>query len=232
MEKLVILSDIHANLAALEAVRRDIARRGLAGAPVCFLGDAVNMGPYPAETVKVLRETDIIHRVRGNHDRYSTQVQRREFLEQYFLGPEGADHAEWTVRRLDGEDKTWLASAPAETSFTVCGRDFVCFHASRGDDETGFHLHGRGDGTNIICGHIHAPYVRTLPGGGLAVNPGSVGSPLDGDTRASYAVLTCSPGPSAEIFRVDYDVDSVIADLSKIPWGAAIGSVLRKASLF
>lgn len=232
MEKLVILSDIHANLAALEAVRRDIARRGLGGVPVCFLGDAVNMGPYPAETVKVLREMSIPHRVKGNHDRYSTEAQTRGFLEKYFLGPEGADHAEWTVRRLDGDDKAWLAAAPAEISFAVCGADFACFHASSGDDETGFHLHGTGDGSNVICGHIHIPYVKALPGGGLAVNPGSVGSPLDGDTRASYAVMTCSPSPSAEIIRVDYDVESVIADLARVPWGAAIGRVLRKASLF
>ncbi len=232
MDRLIIISDIHANLAALEAVRADAARRGLGAAPVCFLGDAVNMGPYPAETVKALRGMNILHRVRGNHDRYATQLQRRDFLEKYFLGPEGADHAEWTVRRLDGEDKAWLADAPVETSFTVCGAGFACFHASSGDDETGFHLHGSGDGTNVICGHIHSPYVKTLPGGGLAVNPGSVGSPLDGDTRASYAVLTCAPAPSAEIIRVDYDVESVIADLARVPWGAAIGRVLRKASLF
>lgn len=232
MEKLVILSDIHANLAALEAVRGDLARRGLAGAPVCFLGDAVNMGPYPAETVKVLREMNILHRVKGNHDRYASELQRRAYLEKYFRGPEGADHAEWTVRRLDGEDKAWLGSAPPEISFTLGGAEFACFHASSGDDEAGFQPDGAAGGVNVVCGHIHAPYVKTLPGGGLAVNPGSVGSPLDGDTRASYAVLTCSPAPSAEIFRAAYDVDSVIADLARVPWGAAIGRVLRKASLF
>ncbi|MDT8286948.1 MAG: metallophosphoesterase family protein [Elusimicrobiales bacterium] len=232
MKKLVILSDVHANLAALEAVRSDIARRGLAGAPICFLGDAVNMGAYPGETVKVLREMNILHRVKGNHDRYASELQRRAYLEKYFLGPDGADHAEWTIRRLDGEDKAWLGSAPAEISFTLGDAEFACFHASRGDDESAFRSDSHGGGANIVCGHIHAPYVKQLPDGGLAVNPGSVGSPLDGDPRASYAVLTCSPVPSAAIFRVDYDVDSVIADLARVPWGAAIGRVLRKASLF
>lgn len=232
MDKLVIISDVHANIAALEAVKADISGRGLADAEVCLLGDAVNMGPYPSKTVKALQAMNPRYRVKGNHDRYATEPQPREFLEKYFLGPEGADHAEWTVSRLDAEDKAWLAAAPAEVSFDICGKTFLAFHASRGDDETGFHLHGKGDGTNVVCGHIHAPYVKELPGGGLAINPGSVGSPLDGDTRASYAVLTCSPALSAEIVRVEYDVESVIADLAGVPWGTAIGQVLRKASLF
>jgi hypothetical protein len=53
-EKLILISDVHANLPALEAVLADISRRGLSSAPVCFLGDAVNMGPFPVETVRAL----------------------------------------------------------------------------------------------------------------------------------------------------------------------------------
>ena len=74
----------------------------------------------------------------------------------------------------------------------------------------------------------------SLPGGGLAVNPGSVGSSLDGNPAASYAVVTVDGGVSAEIVRVKYDVEAFCAALGSRnpPWAAGISAVVRRASLF
>jgi len=230
-EKLILISDVHANLPALEAVTADIAARGLASAPLCFLGDAVNMGPFPAETVAALRALRPAFRVRGNHDRYIASGTPRAELEKYFHCREGADHTAWTAAALDGEARAWLAEAPSVTGFTLAGADFRCFHASEESDEVPFSA-GAG-AAHVLCGHIHAPYVKALAGG-LAVNPGSVGSPLDGNPAASYAILSVNGRVSAEIIRVPYDLAAFSAALAAraVPWGGVIGGVVRKASLF
>jgi len=229
MEKLVILSDIHANLPALEAVAADVARRGLASAPLCFLGDAVNLGPFPTETVQLIRGLKPAFRVRGNHDRYAAEATPRQELERYLHSPEGADHALWTAAALTAEDKRWLGSAPATASFRLGGAEFTCFHASPESDEVPFKP-GSAPG-NFLCGHIHSPYSLAFPGG-LAVNPGSVGGPLDGNTAAAYAVVSVNGAVSAEIFRVPYDLDAFSEAMTarRVPWGAAVTAVVRKAS--
>ncbi|MCM2267570.1 MAG: metallophosphatase family protein [Elusimicrobiales bacterium] len=228
MEKLVLLSDIHANLPALEAVTADISRRGLAGAPVCFLGDAVNLGPFPAEAVGLLRSLKPAFRVRGNHDRYAAQGVPRPELERYLRCAEGADHALWTAAALSAEDKAWLGAAPQALTFRLGGAEFSCFHASAESDEGTFKP-GLAAG-NFLCGHSHAPYVVSCPGG-LAVNPGSVGGPLDRNTAAAYAVLSVNGSVGAEIIRVPYDLDAFSQALARreVPWGAAINSVVRRA---
>lgn len=231
-EKLLVISDVHANLHALEAVVSDISRRGLGSAPLCFLGDAVNMGPFPAEVTRRLSALKPAFRVRGNHDRYASSGPARADLERYFRCAEGADHAAWTAAQLGGEDKAWLAGAPAHVSFEFGGAPFLCFHASPDNDEKSFRPSG--GAANILCGHIHSPYAVPLPGGGLAVNPGSVGSSLDGDPSASYAVVTVEGGVRAEIIRVKYDVDAFCAALESrgAPWASGISAVARRASLF
>ncbi|OGR69430.1 MAG: hypothetical protein A2081_00555 [Elusimicrobia bacterium GWC2_61_19] len=230
-EKLVLISDVHSNLHALEAVVSDISRRGLGAAPLCFLGDAVNMGPFPGEVTRLLASLKPAFRVKGNHDRYASSGPGRADLERYFRCPEGADHAVWTAAALDARDKAWLADAPVQLSFELGGAPFLCFHASPDNDERSFKP-GAED-VNILCGHIHAPYAAPLPGGGLAVNPGSVGSSLDGDPSASYAVVTVNGGVTAEIIRVKYDVDAFCEALAArgAPWAAGISAVVRRASL-
>jgi predicted phosphodiesterase len=231
-EKLVVISDVHSNLHALEAVLADISRRGLGSAPLCFLGDAVNMGPFPGEVTRRLAALKPAYRVRGNHDRYISEGVPHSELQRYFRCAEGADHAAWTAAALKAEDKAWLGSAPAQLSFRSGGAEFTAFHASPESDEKQFMPASLG--RNILCGHIHSPYAVTLPDGGLAVNPGSVGSSLDGDTAASYAVVTVAEGVSAEIIRVKYEVEAFCGALeaSGAPWAAGISAVVRRASLF
>ncbi|MHB0996869.1 MAG: metallophosphoesterase family protein [Elusimicrobiales bacterium] len=227
-EKLVIVSDIHSNLPALEAVLADISARGLASAPLCFLGDAVNLGPFPAETVALLRSLKPAFRVRGNHDRYVCEGSARPELERYFRGPGGADHTAWTAAALDGDARQWLGSAPASAAFSLGGADFECFHASPDSDERALPPGARP--VNALCGHTHSPLVAGA--GPLVVNPGSVGGPLDGDTSASYAVVSVNGAVSAEIIRVPYDLEAYSAAMRRlaVPWGDEINAVVRRAS--
>lgn len=228
-EKLILLSDVHANLPALEAVLGDIEARGLASAPVCFLGDAVNLGPFPAETISLLRSLSPAFRVRGNHDRYISGGVSREELERYLHSPEGPGHVDWTISQLSGDDRAWLGSAPVEASFELGGAKFRCFHASPGSDEKAFSP-GE-DSVNVLCGHIHSPYIVGCSGG-IVVNPGSVGGPLDGNTASAYAVLTVDGRVTAEIIRVAYDLDRFSSEIRRreVPWGSSIDAVVRRAS--
>jgi putative phosphoesterase len=228
-EKLVLLSDVHSNLHALEAVLADIKARGLAAAPVGFLGDAVNLGPFPAETVALLRSLKPVFRVRGNHDRYMAEGAPRAEMERYLRCAEGADHAQWTAAALSAEDRAWLGSAPFSASFRLGGAEFRCFHASPENDEAVYKPGSQAG--NVLCGHTHSPYVLALPGG-LAVNPGSVGGPLDGNTAAAYAVVTVGGSVGAEIIRVPYDLEAFSAAMTAraVPWGQAINAVVRRAS--
>lgn len=229
-EKLVIISDIHANLPALEAVVADISARGLASAPLCFLGDAVNLGPFPAETVALLRSLKPAFRVRGNHDRYISEGTPRAELERYFRCAGGADHTAWTAAALAREDREWLGSAPASAAFSLGGADFECFHASPDSDERALPPGARP--VNALCGHTHSPLVAGA--GPVTVNPGSVGGPLDGDTSASYAVLAVNGAVRAEIVRVPYDLEAYSAAIRRlaVPWGAEINAVVRRASFY
>ncbi|OGR81933.1 MAG: hypothetical protein A2X32_05520 [Elusimicrobia bacterium GWC2_64_44] len=230
-EKLVVLSDVHANLHALEAVTADIARRGLGSAPLCFLGDAVNMGPFPAEAVRLLASMKPAFRVRGNHDRYVSAPPGRDVLERYFRCAAGADHSAWTAAALGSAEKEWLGGAPLQASFELGGARFLCFHASPENDEEPFKP--AGETVNVLCGHVHSPYAAALPGGALAVNPGSVGSSLDGNPAAAYAVVTVQGVVSAEMIRVPYDVEACCAALEArgAPWAAGIAAVVRRARL-
>ncbi|MDA8243229.1 MAG: metallophosphoesterase family protein [Elusimicrobia bacterium] len=229
-EKLIVISDVHSNLPALEAVLADISRRGLSAAPVCFLGDAVDLGPFPAETVGLLRSLNLVLRVKGNHDRYAGDGAPRAELERYLRCAEGADHVRWTGAALSREDRVWLASAPLTACLTLGGAVFRCFHASPHSDEVPFSPDSLEGG--VLCGHTHAPFIRVYPGGALLVNPGSVGGPLDGNPAASYALLTLNGRAEAEIVRVPYDLELFSAGLRRgsVPWGPAIDAVVRRAS--
>lgn len=229
-EKLVLISDVHANLPALEAVLADIKARGLSSAPLCFLGDAVNLGPFPAETVALLRSLAPAFRVRGNHDRYIAEGAPRAEMERYLRGPEGADHAKWTADSLSAEDRSWLGAAPMVSSFRLGGSEFRCFHASPESDETA--SRPAASACSLLCGHTHVPYVAVSPSGCAAVNPGSVGGSLDGNPAAAYSVLTVDATVAAEIVRVPYDMDAYSAAMTArgVPWGRAVNAVVRRAS--
>jgi len=230
-ETLILISDVHANLPALEAVLGDISRRGLSSAPVCFLGDAVNMGPFPSETVRALAVLEPAFRVRGNHDRYVAEDPGRKALEAYFRCPEGAEHTYWTSSRLDQGAKAWLGSAPMQISFSLGGADFTCFHASKDNDELPFPVSPQP--VNILFGHVHSPFFVAVGPDRLAVNPGSVGSSLDGNPAASYAVLTIDRKVAAEMIRVKYDLAAFSAALEErsVPWAGTINRVVTRASL-
>ena len=234
--RLAVVSDIHGNLAALEAVVADVSR--MSPDLVVQAGDAAVLGPRPAEVVDRLRELGWPGVV-GNTDEMlwdgsvrADQLRRapklRSWLDVLFgvLGP-------WAVERLGERRIAWLRSLPLE--WRLGGVRVL--HASPTDlwrapmpdaDDTELAETYAGDnGDFAIYGHIHRPFVREL--GGITVgNSGSVGLPWDGDWRPSYLLL--DDDGKAVVRRVEYDLEQERRDLAqtRFPLADWLDSVQRQ----
>jgi len=217
--KIAIVSDVHGNLVALEAVLQDLDK--VQPDLVVHGGDLAWRGPRPAECVDRVREAGWPG-VIGNMDR-ALETDRHE-------GSVG-----WTAERLGPERNTWLQSQPMEWR----QEDQVALvHAVPGDlwkavlpdaDDAKLRaVYGPLGARLAVYCHIHRPYVREI--GDLTVaNTGSVGLPYDGDRRSSYLLVTDG---RCEHRRVAYDVERAVADVEAVgqPGAAKIARIYRTAA--
>ncbi len=221
-----LISDVHANLPALEAVLADIATVPDL-ACTWHLGDLVGYAPWPDEVVARIAEAGIAG-VAGNYDStvatdYPHCGCRYEDGEQERLSHLSYD---WTRKRVSAETKRFLGALPfridvlPEGGHVSGGTRLVLVHAAptintlywtedRPDDfclQMARHA-GLKAGDVMAFGHTHQPWEREVEGIRF-VNTGSVGRPKDGDWRAGYVVLTLERGRTdVELRRVEYDLD-------------------------
>lgn len=224
-----LLSDVHANLPALEAVLADIERqRDVAG--TYHLGDLVGYAPWPNETVSLLRRCQIPG-VAGNYD--STVATDYQHCGCRYEDPrqEELSHIsyEWTRRHVRPETKEYLASLPFRIDLRPLGGHaakptVILVHGTptlntlywTEDRPDSFCLHmaniaGAKAGDVIAFGHTHKPWQRAVDGIHF-VNTGSVGRPKDGDWRACYALLDVRAGDvTVQFRRVEYDIERAVA---------------------
>ena len=213
-----ILSDIHGNLEALDAVLADAAPH--ADAVLC-LGDIVGYGADPVACIE--RVSERAHAVvAGNHEHGVAGL-----LDLGWFNPRARAAAEWTRRRLDDDHRTWLASRPLVLEID----DATLVHASPAKPAEWDYLVSAEDGYEVfsafatrVCfvGHSHCPGVWSVgssgpghdPGGAdvelergrrYLINVGSVGQPRDRDPRAAYALWDVDDHRVA-IRRVPYDL--------------------------
>lgn len=203
---IAVLGDIHGNLWALEAVLAEVDR--LRPQQVVVTGDLALGGPRPAECVTAIRRRGY-PTVRGNTDEWLTTAPTQVH-----------DHLSWTSQQLGEENRRYLAGLPFLWRHSYDSGDLVVVHAtpwSVGDvvppdapDSLAQRVFVEARATAVVYGHIHWGYVREI-GTGLLVNAGSVGSPYDGDPRASYAILDSREAKwKATLQRVPYDVDQAV----------------------
>ncbi|WP_115864797.1 metallophosphoesterase family protein [Halorussus litoreus] len=194
-----ILSDIHSNRVAFEAVLDDLPD---VDALVCA-GDVVGYNPWPAECVEMVRER-AIPTVMGNHDRAVATGTAFEFNP---MAKAGVEHAE---KRLSEEQREWLADLPDERRAFDGRLKIVHGHPDDPDHYTmpdEFSADLLDDEDVLVMGHTHVQH-HEIYDDGVVVNPGSVGQPRDGDPRAAYAVVDLDDR-SVEEHRVLYDTDAV-----------------------
>jgi len=222
---LVLLSDVHANLPALEAVLTDIDRRGDADA-VYHLGDLVGYAPWPNEVVALLDERGIAG-VAGNYD--STTATGYKHCGCRYEDPrqEELSHVSyaWTLEHTSLETKRRLGTLPFRMDVRplgghIGGPKATLIHGNAvlntfywtEDRDDAFCLKmaeqlGARGGDVVAFGHTHKPWHRVVEGIHF-VNTGSVGRPKDGDPRAGYVRLTLAEGAwGVEFIRVDYDLE-------------------------
>jgi predicted phosphodiesterase len=209
---LAVLYDIHGNLPALEAVVDDARKRG---ATAFFLGgDYVGFGPFPRETLALLDELQPATWIRGNGERWLRElpIDRPEIIPAIQRMREPWSEVE--IERL------YRLPERAEVDGIVYVHG--CWHSdvdsfAREPHETDELRVGLLTGRTLVFGHSHVQFRRAGPKDNELVNPGSVGMPLDGDTRAAWAAWD---GTDFELHRTAYDIErSVAAARGLGEWG-------------
>ena len=223
--RIAVLSDVHSNLLALEAV---LASVGAVDA-VWLLGDVVGYGPEPDAVVERLVSIGAVG-VRGNHDAAACGGAEIEWF-----NPDARSAMEWTRQAISERTRAWLAALPERreaAGFTLVhgsGRDPIWEYvtspaaalASLVAMDT---MHGLNGHTHLPAAYLvsddrvarlgpergSAGVTIKLGGGRLLLNPGSVGQPRDGDPRASYMIVDTDAG-IASWGRVAYDIPAVDA---------------------
>ncbi|MDS0476138.1 metallophosphoesterase family protein [Natrinema sp. 1APR25-10V2] len=200
--KVGLISDVHSNRVALEAVLEDMP----AVDELYCAGDVVGYNPWPADCVDVLRERGV-PTVMGNHD---AAVAAETPFRFNGMAKAGVEHAK---AQLSEEQLEWLASLPGERLECDGRVKLVHGHPDDPDRYTRYtyprEFSGRmlGDEDVLVLGHTHVQGAEQFAEG-IVVNPGSVGQPRDGDPRAGYAVVDFD-ALTVETCRVEYDIEAV-----------------------
>lgn len=237
MKKIAILSDIHANVLALEAVWADLEREGIK--EVYHLGDLVGYNPFPAETVAFVRAKGIPG-LAGNYDLAvaSSQPDAMAVYLKPGISPTGLAAYNWTRDHVSPDNRGFLLGLPASLDFRVNGSSLTLAHGSPDNvreylypDTPEERLAELLDSTGsdiLLCGHTHQPMVRKTRRG-LVINPGSVGKPKDGDPRAGYLILSLEADRiEADIRRVEYPVDKVAEAIRRAGLPEAMADSLKR----
>ena len=220
--RIAVLSDIHANLPALDAVLADAGQVD----GIWHLGDVVGYGPDPDGVVARLREVAATG-VRGNHDAAACGGSEIDWF-----NPDARSAMEWTRGAIATATVEWLAALPERRTLEGCELvhgslreplwEYVTSPAIARDslailrEPIGLHGHTHVPGAFVEHGD-RVERVSARPGSSLElerrralVNPGSVGQPRDGDPTASYMIL--DPGTASVTWhRVAYDIAAVQA---------------------
>jgi diadenosine tetraphosphatase ApaH/serine/threonine PP2A family protein phosphatase len=229
----LVLTDIHANLEALDVCIAHARVRRFDKTLV--LGDLVGYGADPNAVIERIQELEPVAIVRGNHDKVACGLEQAEGFNTI-----AKSAARWTLDVLTPAFRDWLAALP-EGPTEVDEVIEIC-HGSPFDEDA--YIFDELDAvralkvaTRPLClfGHTHYPVTFELsndafeslgpatgadtriamrPGSKYLVNPGSVGQPRDGDPRAAYAIADTS-AHCVELFRLTYPVEEAQAKIIK-----------------
>ena len=227
--RLLILSDIHANLTALDAVLDD-AERMFAPDAVALLGDYVDYGMRPNEAIERIRsiQLPVVCALWGNHE---DAIMREDWGR--FSSPRGSQSAQFTRGLLSQSSLDWISGLEGRTGsqeFELCEKRFLAVHGSMVDaywkavnsadqldeqDYSGYDF--------VLSGHNHVPhfFARFYPCDNPVmrnkkkttfINPGSVGQPRNHDPRAHYAIWDSESGVTLRAVSYNIQVEQELYD--------------------
>ncbi|HXV56777.1 MAG TPA: metallophosphoesterase family protein [Gaiellaceae bacterium] len=203
--RVAALYDVHANLAALEAVLAEVDALGV---DAVVVGGDVAIGPMPAaslERLLALGERALFLRGNGDREIAAPPAEPADLWEE---------RTRWSAGQLTQGQRAWLAALPDTQAVAVDGLGPILFcHGSpRSDEEILTRISPEErvadalagvDEEVVVCGHTHVQFDRRTAGKRL-VNPGSVGMPYEAEPGAYWALL----GPDVELRRTAYDLDA------------------------
>ncbi len=210
--KIVIASDLHANLEALAVLPRDYDQ-------LWVLGDLVNYGPNPAEVVEFVR-SHASAVVRGNHDQFLGAGDDPRCTGR-FQGMAAAA-GRFSLRKLGTREKEYLRDLPLQLQLKVGQTRFWLCHALPSDPLYGYGPPDSGRWNDeclrapadvVLVGHTHMPFVKKF-GDCLVVNPGSLGLP---NNRSSLACFGVWENGRLTLHSTLYDVRATIAKVEAMP---------------
>lgn len=215
--RLALVSDIHGNLAALEAALAEIEQ----ASPdrILVLGDLVQNGPRPAQVIDAVQALEAAgaYVIAGNTDiavADGDYAAAFPWLDEVPTGHRAA--AEWAREQLSDEQLEYLRRLPAERRLAFADDLVLATHGSPGSQTQGLPADldpaitvqrvTRTDASVIACGHTHVAEVREF-GQKLIVNPGSCGYAFDGSADACWGLITLEEDADADaqLFRASYD---------------------------
>jgi predicted phosphodiesterase len=225
--RFLILSDLHANLPATEAVLADARLAGWD--QVIVLGDLVGYGADPAAVVDIVRDLNPAYIIRGNHDKVAAGIDDASDFNVI-----ARQAAEWTMAQLDETRAAYIRELPmGPVQLDAAIPSAICHGAPFDED---YYIFDTDDAQRafetlpetslLLCGHTHVQIgYRELRFGERSVvtlldddtipltrvsrtivNPGSVGQPRDGDPRAAYGLFDVAAG-AVYLRRVEYDIE-------------------------
>jgi putative phosphoesterase len=222
-DAVAVITDIHANLPALEAALERIAELGIER--ICCGGDLVGYGPHPDEVCALIAER-AIPTIYGNYD-YAIARDLQDCGCAYITQHDrqlGQRSVIWTLEHTGAASKDFMRELPFDLRFRVGRTGVHLVHGSpRKVNEYLFEdkpasLYERLAAAErdpvLVFGHTHKPWAHSY-GGVQFVNCGSVGKPKDGDPRGAFAILTASEsGVEVTIERVAYDAEAVAREVA------------------
>ncbi|MPY88090.1 MAG: metallophosphoesterase [Luteitalea sp.] len=222
----LVLSDLHANFQALEAVLATAPPRSYDSFLV--LGDLVGYGADPNVVIEQIRELRPNLVIRGNHDKVASGL-----LAPETFNPAARHAVTWTIEALDATNREYLRTLPAGP--VLLDENVELWHGAPDDED--FYIFTLEDAEHAVdllrrplglFGHTHVQGVYRLPdetngvryvrpdvsgrialpaNGRILINPGSVGQPRDGDPRAAFAIV---------------DTDAHVVELRRVPYPVAV----------
>ena len=238
--RVAILSDVHGNLEALNAVRAALKKER--PDHVVIAGDHVLNGPDPAGVVDALRDMEASGAtiVQGNTDVAVADFDYSAANPSFNDGVPDIFRAaaEWAHDALGDERVAWLRRLPSERRLMLDDTMLLACHASPGSQTQGFDMQldpsvvyerlSRTDARLICCGHTHLPEIRDF-GWKMIINAGSVGYIFDGEPTASWALVEVDGDEvTAEIRRTEFDTMAVANAISA---RGLAGDVYRAATV-
>lgn len=222
--RVAIISDIHSNIEALNAVLNDIDKKNV-DTTVC-LGDLVGYCPYPNEVINKIRKKNILT-IMGNYD--DAVGNELMICGCDYADPTDMENASislnWTIDQVTDENKKYLAQLPGEMVLKFHGKTIRFVHGSprqiteylKENSKEADEVMAELDEDILVSGHTHLPY-KKMYGNKMLINSGSVGKPKTGRPDANYIIVDINNETAitdVEMMEIPYDYEKIAKSIEE-----------------